>query len=88
MDVPSALQIPFVVVVGLIGFLLVLLLSSFSVQELQTEDPLDTAGVTDGSPVKSVAPSTPTKMKSPLGTMQTPAGRRSARIDRKTRKEE
>mmetsp|Transcript_28978 Transcript_28978/g.79490 ORF Transcript_28978/g.79490 Transcript_28978/m.79490 type:complete len:87 (+) Transcript_28978:123-383(+) len=82
--IPPELQIPLVVVVGLIGFVMVLVLSSLSVQE----KPATAATTTD-----ETAPSTPPKgadgkLSSPLGTLQTPAGRRSARLNRRTRKED
>eukprot|EP00522_Entomoneis_paludosa_P007518 CAMPEP_0172456998 /NCGR_PEP_ID=MMETSP1065-20121228/19198_1 /TAXON_ID=265537 /ORGANISM="Amphiprora paludosa, Strain CCMP125" /LENGTH=92 /DNA_ID=CAMNT_0013210401 /DNA_START=87 /DNA_END=365 /DNA_ORIENTATION=- len=87
--IPAELQIPLVVVVGLVGFLMVLYLSSISVQQGKG---VPEAAAT--SETTTPVPGTPTKagkdgkLGSPLGTLQTPAGRRSARLNRKTRKED
>lgn len=67
-------------------------LSSMSVKQLAASDadspssPAKTSKNDDetvGTPTRSKS-----KMNSPLGTVQTPAGRRSARLKTKTRKED
>lgn len=69
--------------IGLIGFLIVIGLSALSVKPEKSQEDEDANGD---------APSTPKRGRTPresekLGTIATPAGRRSARIAR-TRKED
>eukprot|EP00934_Nitzschia_sp_Nitz4_P000542 Nitzschia sp. Nitz4//scaffold70_size99833//25402//25857//NITZ4_004589-RA/size99833-snap-gene-0.142-mRNA-1//-1//CDS//3329557117//542//frame0 len=92
-SIPSELQLPLVVVLGLLGFLVVLGLSSLSAQK-------DSASSSTSTPSTSFAPmSTPTKggsgakgVTSPIetkqGSVMTPSGRRSARLAKSRRKEE
>mmetsp|Transcript_13442 Transcript_13442/g.24129 ORF Transcript_13442/g.24129 Transcript_13442/m.24129 type:complete len:110 (+) Transcript_13442:110-439(+) len=89
--IPKELQLPIVIVVGLLGFLLVLGLSKLSARS-------DPKAVQFDKKSSAAAPSTPMKtptkkdggtpIEEKTGTVMTPAGRRSARIARTRRKED
>ncbi|KAG7337359.1 hypothetical protein IV203_034752 [Nitzschia inconspicua] len=89
--VPPELQLPLVIVIGLLGFLAVL---GFSKLSAKSDSKLTSNNKKKTVVPSSPAPSTPTTRSSgtPLeqktGTVMTPAGRRSARIARTRRKED
>lgn len=87
--IPKEFQLPLVVVIGLIGFLIVIGMSRMSAVKDE-----DKNVEFESSSLSSPAPTTPkrsTRKTTPLskkeGSVQTPAGRRSARLAR-TRKED
>lgn len=85
-NIPSELQLPTALLLGIFGFLLVINGSLFSAKPIISPE----AASVDATPKKEVQFTTPEKDPNKpkmdtdaLGTVKTPEGRRSARLARK-----